>query len=120
MANPNIVNVTSIIGKTDGASGLSTSLSDVLTNVAGSSKLYKVNTVSASNTSSSLTGSVDLAYADSASTYYFIKNIDVPPDATLLVLDKNSQIYLEENTKIRAKSGTAGIIDLVISYEVIS
>ena len=119
MANPNIVNVTTINGKTKGAT-TSTSLSAVLSNSASSGQVYKVNTIIASNTSASLTIGVDVSWSDSTDDYYIVKNIDIPPDTTLLVLDKNSQIYVEENTSIKAKATSAGLLDLLISYEVVS
>ena len=79
-----------------------------------------MNTIIASNTSSSLTIGVDISWSDSSNDYYIIKNIDIPPDTTLLVLDKNSQIYVEENTFIKAKATSTGLLDLLISYEVVS
>lgn len=120
MANPNIVNVTSIIGKTSGTT-LGTSLATVLTNAASSGKIYKINSVIASNKSSAATVAVDVGWTDSDDvTFYFIKNLDIPPDASLITLDKNNQIYVEENRKISAKASGAGSVDLIISYEEIS
>ena len=120
MANPNIVSVTTINGKTDAAQ-LTTSLANVLDNSAGSGQVYKVNSIIAANTSSSLTVGVDVAYLDSADTaYYVIKNLDVPPDASLIALDKNTQLYIEENRTLQAKASTGSTVDLIISYEVIS
>lgn len=119
MANPNIINVTTINGKTTGST-TSTTLSAVLSNSAASGQVYKVNTIVASNTSPSLTVGIDVAWSDSSDDYYIVKNIDLPPDTTLLVLDKNSQIYVEESTSIKAKSTAAGVLDLLISYEVVS
>jgi hypothetical protein len=120
MANPNIVSVTTINGKTD-ATQLTTSLTNILDNSAGSSEVYKVNSIIAANTSSSITVGVDVAFLDSDNTaYYVIKNLDIPPDASLIALDKNTQLYIEENRTLQAKASSGALIDLVISYEVIS
>jgi len=119
MANPNIVNVATINGKTT-ASSLSTSLSSVLDNAASSGKVFKINSIVVGNTSSSLTTGVDVGYTDASdTTYYFVKGADVPPNASLVVLDKNNSFYLEEDTTISAKSSSANM-DIVISYEDIS
>ena len=49
MAAPNIVNVTSIFGKTAYDSDVGTSDSDLLSNAAGSNKVLKINTIIAAN-----------------------------------------------------------------------
>lgn len=120
MANPNIINVSSITGKTT-ATGLTTTLSSVLDNTAGSGEVYKINTIIAANKSSSFTIGVDVAWLDSAdNVFYIIKNLDVPPEASLIALDKNTQLYIEENRTLQAKASTGASIDLIVSYEVIS
>lgn len=120
MANPNIINVTSITGKTQ-ATQLGTSLTNVLDNTTGSGEVYKVNTIIAANTSTTFTVGVDVAWLDSAdNAYYVIKNLDVPPEASLIALDKNTQLYIEENRTLQAKASTGTTIDLIVSYEVIS
>lgn len=120
MANPNIVSVTTINGKTN-ATQLTSTLANILDNSAGSGQVYKVNSIIAANTSSSLTIGVDVAYLDSDdNAYYVIKNLDVPPDASLIALDKNTQLYVEENRTLQAKASTTAVIDLIVSYEVIS
>ena len=49
MAAPNIVNVTSILGKTVYDADVATSQSATLTNAASSNKLLKINTIIAAN-----------------------------------------------------------------------
>jgi hypothetical protein len=46
--------------------------------------------------------------------------VSVPPDASLIVVDKTSSIYLMEGSSIIVTSGTASGITYTISYEVIS
>ena len=46
--------------------------------------------------------------------------ISVPADATLVVIDKNSSIYLEEGDNIEAGAGAASDLTITISYEELS
>jgi hypothetical protein len=49
-----------------------------------------------------------------------VSTVSVPADASLIVVDKTTQIYLMEGTSISVTSGTASGITYTISYEVIS
>jgi hypothetical protein len=46
--------------------------------------------------------------------------VSVPADASLIVLDKSTAIYLEENTSITATAGTASDLEVIVSYEQIT
>jgi len=49
-----------------------------------------------------------------------VSTVSVPADASLIVTDKTTAIYLEENQSISVTSGTASGITYTISYEDIS
>lgn len=121
MANPNIVNVTSIYGKTIGAA-LGTTSADILTNSAASNTVFKVNTVLVSNIDGVTSATVDVIFYDASSTtsYYLADLVVVPAASTLKVVTKDTSIYLEEGDKIAALASTAGDLQIVISYEEIS
>jgi ABC-type phosphate transport system substrate-binding protein len=122
MAAPNIVGVTTILGITT-ASQLTTSPVSILSNAASSGKVFKINTILASNETAA-TASVTVRYNDNAAgagtTFALANGIDITSKSSLVVLDKASSIYLEENRSITALSGTASAIGLIISYESIS
>ena len=122
MAAPNIVGVTTILGITT-ASQLTTSPVSILSNAASSGKVFKINTILASNETAA-TASVTVRYNDNAAgagtTFALANGIDVGTKTSLVILDKASSIYLEENRSITALSGTASAIGLIISYESIS
>jgi hypothetical protein len=122
MAAPNIVGVTTILGITT-ASQLTTSPVSILSNAASSGKVFKINTIVAANETAA-TASVTVRYNDNAAgagtTFALANGIDISAKSSLVVLDKASSIYLEENRSITALSGTATAIDLIISYESIS
>ena len=122
MAAPNIVGVTTILGITT-SSQLTTSPVSILSNAASSGKVFKINTIVAANETAS-TATVTVRYNDNAAgagtTFALANGIDVGTKTSLVILDKASSIYLEENRSITALSGTSSAINLIISYESIS
>ena len=121
MAAPNLVSPTTINGKTVGAA-LTTSSADILTNSAGSGKVLKVNAIYISNIDGTANAEVTVTYYDSSATtsYNLAKTVVVPADATLVVVDKDAYVYLEEGDKIAALASASGDLEIVISYEDIS
>jgi hypothetical protein len=131
MAAPNIVNVTTIYGRTTYLTPSGTSAVVLLPNATGSGKVLKINQILASNVNGSSAvdttvsiysnGSVAQGSAPSGGTAYpVVSTVSVPADASLIVTDKTTAIYLEENQSISVTSGTASGITYSISYEEIS
>lgn len=120
MAAPNIVNVSAIYGKTVGAA-VTTSLTSVLTNSSGSNKVFKINSIIAANIDGTSNADLSVTVYKNATTDYFLAStISVPADATLVVVGKETVIYLEENDSIRALANANGDLHIIISYEEIS
>lgn len=121
MAAPNIVNVSTITGRTVGAA-LTTSSADIVTNSAASGKVFKVNAVYVANVDGALNTDVTVTWYDASATatYNLAKTVTVPADATLVVVDKEAPIYLEEGDKISAVAATNGDLEITISFEEIS
>ena len=130
MANPNIVSVTSILGETTYLTPSATTSVILLPNAASSGKVYKINQIVAANVDGASAvnttvviytdGSVAQGSASSGGTAYpIVSTISVPVDASLIVADKTTAIYLMEDKSIVVTSGTASKIAYTISYEVI-
>jgi hypothetical protein len=49
-----------------------------------------------------------------------VSTVSVPADATLVVIDKSTGLYLEEDKSIGATAGAASDLKVVCSYEEIS
>jgi hypothetical protein len=64
--------------------------------------------------------SVNSAAAGGGTNYPIVSTVSVPADASLIVVDKTTAIYLMENQSIVVTSGTASKIAYTISYEDIS
>lgn len=123
MANPNIVNVTSIYGKVDGhaltTDAISASGSNVIT--CGADQIYKINSIIVSNVDGTDTATIDVAVnLASDSRFYIAKSVNVPAATTLVVIGKDSPIYLEEGDELEARATVASDAELVVSYEIIN
>jgi hypothetical protein len=66
------------------------------------------------------TVAINSAAAGSGTSYAIASTISVPANASLIVVDKSTAIYLEEDKSIVVTSGTASKITYTISYEEIS
>ena len=131
MANPNIVAVTSIYGKTTYLTPGGTTALILLPNAAASGKVLKINQIVAANVNGSAAvdttvslysnGAVAQGGAPAGGTAYpIVSTVSVPADASLIVVDKTTAIYLEEGNSISVTSGTASGITYSISYEEIT
>ena len=123
MAAPNIVNVSSILGKTALVRLTNATATNVLVNSASSNKVLKLAGVLAANTEgSSVNVSFDLYITRSSVDYYLAKAVVVPALAAYEAFSKDSTpIYLEEGDTLVAKSShSSGHIHVSVAYEEIS
>jgi hypothetical protein len=121
MAAPNIVNVTSILGKTTYATLSTTGATTILSNASGSNKVYKVNCILVANDDGGTAADITITYNTGASgggsVFHLCRTVSVGADSTLVVLDKASSIYLEEDRSIVATASASNDLDVIISYE---
>lgn len=114
MAAPNIVNVSSIYGKT-AVQAVGTSATAILSNSAGSGKVLKINALYVSNVDGAASADLTADLYRSSTAYRLAYTIIVPADSTLDVLSK--PIYLEEGDSLRLTASTAGDLEALCSYE---
>jgi hypothetical protein len=124
MAAPNIVNVTSIIGKTNVVNLTTTNATLVVENVAASNKVFKINSLVVSNVDGTNAADITISlYSEDnigGTATQIVSTVSVPADASLIVIDKNSFIYLEEDKSIGATAGSASDLKVVCSFEEIT
>ena len=126
MANPNIVNVTSILGGNLGFNLSNTTTATLLT--VDAEKLLKINRITVANVDGTNAANVDLfvdglttagatgfAGTGADATVYLAKTVSVPADATLVLVD--TPIYLMEGDILKGGSSAASSLDLFITYE---
>ena len=124
MANPNIVSVTSILGNTTFLTPADTAANVLLSNAASSGDVLKINQIVAANVNGTsavdTTVAVNNAAAGAGTSFPVVSTVSVPADASIIVTDKTTAIYLMENQSIVVTSGTSSGISYTISYEAIS
>lgn len=123
MANPNIVNVTSIVGNSLSVA-VGTSATQLASNAASSGKVFKINSILIANidgtAAANVTVNIYSAAALGGTATAIASTISVPADASLIVTDKTTSFYLLENQSIGALASAAGDLVATISFEEIS
>lgn len=123
MAAPNIVGVSTIIGITTMRSLGDTSATTIVSNPANSNYVYKINSIIVANDDGSSSADITIALHDQddggGTAFKLAHTVAVAADSTLVVLDKASSIYLEEDRSIVATASAANDLDVTISYETI-
>ena len=117
MANPNIVNVATINGKTD-TFALTTTSANLVTATANT--VFKINSIMIANIDGTNAADVTIKYNDGSTDRAIASTISVPADATLSLVDKNNGFYLEETEIIKGTASANSDLECLISYEVIS
>jgi hypothetical protein len=121
MAAPNIVSVTSINGKSVVSRPANTASYSMLTNPANSNRVYKINNIICSNQNGVSSVSANVFYNDrgagAGNNTSLVFLASVPSLTTLIVIDKSTSFYLEEDRSIVVSSGTANGISFSVSYE---
>lgn len=120
MAAPNVVNTTTITGETDVVALSTTSATTITANAASSGKVYRVNTVIVSNVDGTNAADISISLQRSATDYYVARTVSVAADSSLIVISRETPIYLEEGDTLRAQASAGGDLEVVCSYEVIS
>lgn len=131
MANPNLLAATTASGTVAYLTPSGTTALVLIRNASASGTVLKVNQIVAANVNGSAAvdttvsiytnGGVAPGSAPAGGTAYpIVSTVSVPADASLIVTDKTTAIYLMEGTSIAVTSGTASGITYSISYEVIS
>jgi hypothetical protein len=123
MANPNIVNVTSIYGNTSYLIPSNTSATAWTALTPASGTVNKIDNIVAANVTSSaatVTVSINSATSGGGTAYRIAYQITVPPNASLALIDKTTAIYVGESQSIVVTLSTGSAIELTAAYEAIT
>jgi hypothetical protein len=124
MANPNIINVTTLTGNTTYLTPANTTANTLLSNAASSGLVFKINQIVCANVNGAsavnATVAINNAAAGAGTNFPVISTIAVPASASVIAVDKTTAIYLMENSSIVVTSGTSSGITYTISYESIA
>ena len=127
MANPNLINVTSVLGANAGFNLTSTATATLITVAAD--KLVKINRVTVANvdgTNSATfdlfvdgmgSGSTGVTTTGADATVYLAKTMAVPADTSMVIVD--TPIYLMEGDILKGGASAASDLDLFVSFEIL-
>ena len=127
MANPNLINVSSVLGANAGFNLTNTATATLITVAAD--KLVKINRISCANVDGTNSADVDLfvdgmgtgstgvTTTGADATVYLAKTVTVPADTTLVLLD--TPIYLMEGDVLKGGASAASDLDLFVSFEIL-
>ena len=127
MANPNLINVSSVLGANAGFNLTNTATATLITVAAD--KLVKINRVTVANvdgTNSATfdlfvdglgSGSTGVTTTGADATVYLAKTVAVPADTTLVVVD--TPIYLMEGDILKGGASAASDLDMFVSFEIL-
>ena len=124
MANPNIVNVTTIYGNNATVALSTTSATTLINNAVSSGKVFKVNSIVVSNVDGTAACDVTVSiYSQDdigGTAYPIVSTVSVPADASLIVTDKTTGFYLKEDQSVGVTAGTANDLVVTASWEEIN
>jgi len=135
MANPNLQNAVSVFGNTayvipSSAATATTSWTyNGTTSLTGltpaTNSVNKVNTIIVSNTTASAATATiavgnNATFGSATVVTYPAYQISVPPNASLIIIDKTTPLYITENQSVAAYSGTASALTFTASFEVVT
>ena len=131
MANPNLINVSSVLGANAGFNLTATATATLITVAA--EKLVKINRITVANVDGTNSATFDLfvdglgtgtgggstgvATTGADATVYIAKTVAVPADTSLVVVD--TPIYLMEGDILKGGASAASDLDLFVSFEIL-
>ena len=123
MANPNILNVSSIYGNTNYLIPSTTAATTWTALTPAANTVNKIGNIVATNVTASVaavTVSINSAAAGAGTNYRLVYQVPVPINASIVVADKSTAFYLGDAQSIVVTVGTASAIELTASYEAIT
>ena len=127
MAAPNVVNVATITAKSAAVDLSTTGNTLVLSNAESSGKVFKLNQLIVVNDDGTNSANITVTFvskdaggAGGAVSYTLAKTVAVPAGGMLVVIDKSTAMYIEEDRSIYAQASAANDLDVIASYEEIS
>jgi predicted secreted protein len=117
MSNPNILNTTGISGSSN-SYYLTVNNTTLLSGAVNT--VYKINNITVSNLdgTSNFNFTINHVNANGANIPLAYQ-VTVPADASVVVIDKSSSIYITENQGLSASANANNKIGLVLSWEAI-
>ena len=120
MSAPNVNALTTITSKVTQAA-LTTSTTDLVSNASGSGQAMRIASLYIANIHATSSGYVTVVLNKGGTACTLLNGAEVPVNCTLVVIDRESPLNLEENDKLQASCPTgSGYLNAIVSHEVLS
>ena len=119
MSAPNILQVSTIVGKTD-VLDVTTVATAIVSNAAASNSVYKINALVIANIDGTNACDVSVEIYRNSTAYRLINTVTVVADSSFIALGRDYPLYLEEGDSLRVIASANGDLTAVCSYEVIT
>lgn len=117
MTNQNIAKLSTLYAQNQTFSQIDNDYTDLLTCESGTS--IKINSLYITNNNlCSLPTSINLVINDLNKETYIVKELVVPYQTVIILIDKETPIYLEEYETLKLNSSIGPTIDAMINYDV--
>jgi hypothetical protein len=124
MAAPNILNVTSLVGKTITTTLATTSTTIILNNLAASGKVFRVLLVRAVNVDGTNAANITVSLYNEddlgGSQAELVQAKEVAANTYLDIVTRDAPIYVEEDKSLGATASAGNDIKMIVTYEEIS
>ena len=119
MANPNLANVASGYGRM-AFQNVANTFANIVVNASTSNTIVKINSLFLSNYDTTNVANVTVNVANAGINYSILTNISIPLQSSLIAIDKDNSVYLEEGQYMSLKAHANNHIQAVLSYDIIS
>src|SRR5277367_6394357 len=121
MAAPNMLALNSITGSSVQLNLAVNTEVQLLSNAAASSQLFKVNCLFVANVDGTNPFTITVKYypvaALGGTATVVASTINIPANSTINILDKDSHLYLPENTSLGVTASTGNKLNVTCTYE---
>jgi len=115
MATPNLVNIATITPK-NAMGSLSDTNRTTMIDVPAETAV-RIDTILLANIDGTNAADVTISVHNGTADFYIASTVTVPADSTLVVIGKDSPIYLEENQILRGGASANSDLHCIVSYE---
>lgn len=117
MTAPNLLALTQVYGKST-ATNIGTAVTVLLSNSFASSKSVKIVSLYVANVDATTAAKVSVDFYRNSVSIRLLDRLQISPGDSLIAMDKNSALYLEEGDSLRCFSDQNDLMHVVVSYEV--
>ena len=124
MAAPNLLALTTVTPSSINVAPAVTTVIQLITNAAASASVCRVHSLYVANISTTTAYNVTINYYSQAAlagtAYAICSTVSIAPNAGLVVINRDSNIYMLENTSLGIICSTANVLVATCTWDVCS